>query len=226
MKRTISVINIVEVAVYVIIAGLIIYGKILGMKSYEAFLTLTKEDGIAEYLTALFLFASAIVFLVKSIRTRRGKNYKMLAFNLLLFLLFFFATGEEISWGQRIFNLRSGDFFLEKNTQDEINFHNLKFGGIAINKLVFSQLMFAAIIFYFVLLKFLVRLSSFFRKVVLMFDIPVPRYHHVMVLLISALLVIFIHLKRESELYELALSGIFFLVFLHPANVSERNEGS
>lgn len=41
-------------------------------------------------------------------------------------ILFFFIFGEEISWGQRIIGIESGEFFKESNIQGETNLHNLK----------------------------------------------------------------------------------------------------
>ena len=40
--------------------------------------------------------------------------------------MFFFAFGEELSWGQRIFNLKAPEMVDQINYQHEINFHNLK----------------------------------------------------------------------------------------------------
>ena len=36
-----------------------------------------------------------------------------------------FASLEEISWGQRIFNIRAPDYFKEHNSQGEFSIHNL-----------------------------------------------------------------------------------------------------
>ena len=58
-----------------------------------------KEDGLIEYLTALLLLAICI----------------------LLALGLFFGFGEEISWGQRIFEVTANGFFREYNLQGETN---------------------------------------------------------------------------------------------------------
>ena len=41
--------------------------------------------------------------------------------------LFFFITGEEISWGQRILGFGTPEFIGEDNQQGEFNIHNLSF---------------------------------------------------------------------------------------------------
>jgi hypothetical protein len=80
---------------------------------------LGEEDSLVENLSALLMFAAAVMYLVLFIRTR---NY----FHLLFTLLFIFGAGEEISWGQRIFNFDTPELMMEKNVQQEFNFHNLE----------------------------------------------------------------------------------------------------
>jgi len=46
-------------------------------------------------------------------------------FFLFLCVIFVLGAGEELSWGQRIFNLKTPDFLNEINEQGEINFHNI-----------------------------------------------------------------------------------------------------
>ena len=218
MKRKISWINILDIIIYGIIIGFIIYATIKSRESYESFLYVVREDGWVEYLTTFFLFAGSVVFAVNGIKTIRLKNTKQAVFNVLMFLMFVFGTGEEISWGQRLFGVESGDFFLEKNYQGETNLHNLEVGGIDLNILIFSQLMFIVLAFYFVFLALLAWKSKMIRKLVIDFGVPIPRLHHTIVLLVTnAAIPVFIGMKKESELHELALTGILLLVFLNPA---------
>ena len=65
-------------------------------------------------------------------------------------LVFLFGAGEEISWGQRIFNTESSEFFLKNNAQQETNLHNLVVGGVKINKLVFGKGIAIFIVLYLV----------------------------------------------------------------------------
>ena len=57
---------------------------------------------------------------------------------MLLGLFFMFGAGEEISWGQRLFEIESSGFFDENNAQGEMNLHNLFVNDTKINKLEFS----------------------------------------------------------------------------------------
>jgi hypothetical protein len=56
----------------------------------------------------------------------------------LMGLVFVFGAGEEISWGQRILNIESSEFFVKHNAQREINIHNLIVNGKKINKIIFG----------------------------------------------------------------------------------------
>ena len=70
---------------------------------------------------------------------------------------------------------------------------------------------------YFVALPLLVWKLAWISKLVTGFNIPLPRLHHVIVLLVQNAVVLSIGLLREGELHELSLTAILFLVFLAPA---------
>lgn len=218
MKKNISLITIVDFSVYGIIIGFIAFAKIKSTEGAEAFLHVIREDGGVEYLTTLFLALAAIILGINTVKAIQNKSAKKILFNALATLTFIFGAGEEISWGQRLLNVESSEYFLEKNYQGETNLHNLEIGGVDLNILIFSQLMFAALIFYFVFLPILTYKTKFFRNLVLDFGVPIPRLHHTILLLATNSAIIFlINMKKESELHELALTGILFLVFLNPA---------
>ncbi len=86
-----------------------------------------REDGPVEnygalsYLISSILFFTAFAYSKIDRNSRRQRNL----FYLLLGVLFFICFGEEISWGQRIFNIKTPDIISELNAQKEINLHNL-----------------------------------------------------------------------------------------------------
>ena len=80
--------------------------------------TLTLEDGPVEWMGALALLLASLGF---ACCARKSRWYILLA------LFCFFAFGEEISWGQRLFGFGTPKFFSQWNTQDETNLHNLAF---------------------------------------------------------------------------------------------------
>jgi hypothetical protein len=82
------------------------------------------EDGPVETLTALVYVGVALLSAAAALRLGRSGD-RLSAW---LFGGFAFAcllvSGEEISWGQRMFNLQSPEFFQAYNRQGELNAHN------------------------------------------------------------------------------------------------------
>ncbi len=86
----------------------------------------TLEDHFYESFTAILFFLAFVVFLYDFI-TVKNEAHKRNFFFLLFALAFFFAAGEEISWGQRIFHFASPAALESANAQGELNIHNLGF---------------------------------------------------------------------------------------------------
>lgn len=87
------------------------------------------EDNLFEWLTAIFFLISSIALVIGVLqiygnKTFQFQNKKLFLLGLLFFgLLNFWVFGEEISWGQRIFNWQTSESF-EMNFQNETNMHN------------------------------------------------------------------------------------------------------
>ncbi|MBU4263084.1 MAG: tetratricopeptide repeat protein [Proteobacteria bacterium] len=84
-----------------------------------AFIWATYEDLLGEW-SQFYFFAIALFF---SVRLALAKSRFWLFFAALA-LACFYVTGEEISWGQRLFNIATPDFFGSHNLQQETNLHN------------------------------------------------------------------------------------------------------
>ena len=88
------------------------------------------EDHYFELVGAGSLLISAVLIFYSFIKIRRSSSklrmpvIKQLVY-VGLIVLFVFGAGEEISWGQRIFNLKTPQFLMHDNTQEELNLHNL-----------------------------------------------------------------------------------------------------
>ena len=80
---------------------------------------LVVEDGLFEYLTAIFFLTASIVFFL-SFLPNRNKCF------LLLSAAMFVGAGEEISWGQRILGFSTPTNLAAVNVQKEFNFHNIE----------------------------------------------------------------------------------------------------
>lgn len=83
-----------------------------------ALMSLAEEDGVIEWLGALFFLAGAVAWFVYF---RKGGG--LIA--LLLAVVFLLGFGEEISWGQRIFGWETPAVIDEYNVQGETSLHNL-----------------------------------------------------------------------------------------------------
>lgn len=91
----------------------------------EFYKQLLLEDGPIENANAITLFIAGIIgFIITSIFIKKG-NKKFGILYLLLAIGFIVLGFEEISWGQRIFNLQTPDLF-SSNLQNQITVHNLQ----------------------------------------------------------------------------------------------------
>lgn len=93
---------------------------------------LTRENSFFELLGALCFLVTSILFWIAFRRSKqisRDDDCSVTSFKrtsyLLLAFLFFFGAGEEISWGQILFDLPVPEAVSEINAQEEFNIHNL-----------------------------------------------------------------------------------------------------
>jgi len=184
----------------------------------EEFTNYVREDGPIEYLTAIFLFFCSLVCLYRVFQYRKTKMPLQVVTWAVLAFLFFFAAGDEISWGQRIFDIESGEFFQEHNKQKETNIHNLIVRGENLNMLIFSRMVFVVLVIYFVFLRLMVRKILFIRNLQNKFQVPLPKNHQIVAMLVASLMIAIIQLSKGSELNELSFGMIFFMIFLNPVN--------
>ncbi len=116
--------------------ALIVITFFLCMKYTSFMLELAREDYIIENLTALFYFASSLVFATLLFTFwKKNKRINFLSFcykyKFYFFFLAFtiFVAGEEISWGQRILKIQTPETLKQINLQNEVNLHNIA-GGV------------------------------------------------------------------------------------------------
>lgn len=110
----------------------IIYNVAVLKSGRERLIFLTKEDGIVEYTAVVcYLVAAGIIISLFFISKSSARKYLLgLRRNiifLLIGILFIIFAGEEISWGQRIFDFTTPEFWSLLNRQGEITLHNLNF---------------------------------------------------------------------------------------------------
>lgn len=178
----------------------------------------TVEDGFIENGSAIFLLSSSLLLLYRFFKLFKHKDLFWKIGILAMSLVFFFGAGEEISWGQRIFNVESSQYFMENNAQGETNLHNLVVKDTKINKLIFSQLLTVVLIIYLIITPFLYRKFDWVKKLANKFAVPIVQWHHTISFLTGTVLLLFISSNRKWEIYELAFSVIFLLIFINPFN--------
>lgn len=203
---------------YIFIGIVLVIGIYLGFTDPERFDTrFAQEDGFVENVTAIALLGLSILCAIRLYRFRKIKPFWWKAGTFIFALLFFFAAGEEISWGQRIFGWETGDFF-EDNLQNETNLHNLEIGETNINKLIFSQILTGVMVIYLLIVPFLFRRKQWMKNLLTRFAVPVVHRHHTIAFIIVTIVVLIIPASRVWEVYEMAFSIIFLLIFIHPLN--------
>lgn len=204
---------------YIILGLILVAALIIGLKDETMFNErFANEDGFVENLTAVALLCVAVLCAIRFIRHWNDRKWTWLLGTAGFIILFFFAAGEEISWGQRIFGWETSEYFMERNAQSETNIHNLVVGETKLNKLIFSQLLSLAMVLYLIVLPILYRRITWIQKIIDRFAVPVVQWHHTIVFLLVTAVILIIPAERKWEVYELAFGLIFFLIFLNPLN--------
>ena len=209
----------IDKAAYIFLAvifGLGIYYANTNLQYFDEVYTV--EDGFVESGSAIFLFISSMLLLTRFFKLYKHKKGLWRFGILAMSIVFFFGAGEEISWGQRIFNVESSEYFLENNAQGETNLHNMVVDGTKVNKLIFSQLLTFVLVIYLLITPFLYRKYQWFKNLANKFAVPMVKWHHTISFLVCTGLLLFISSNRKWEIYELAFSVIFLLIFISPFN--------
>ncbi|WP_321368509.1 hypothetical protein [uncultured Draconibacterium sp.] len=215
MKKVLSIIA------YVIIAASL-YSAASFYFNYDFCHTMVAEDGPLENLTALVLLLISVLFAIRLVKQYKSRNKYWVALSVIIIVGTFFGFGEEISWGQRIFSIQTGEFFSQHNFQGETNLHNLEVGGVNLNKLIFSTGLVVVFGTYFVLTLLLYKKWPFLTRLIDLWGIPVPKIRYSIVILLCTGIVLLIPERRIWELWEAIFVSVLLLVFLDPYNSKEK----
>ncbi len=109
--------------------SLIIYAILLSF-SHHLLLYLVREDGWIENMGAALFLATAALMACVSLRLHRSGAVLLSGLFGVAAVAFVVAAGEEISWGQRIFDFQTPEKLAAINDQNEFNFHNIQKGPI------------------------------------------------------------------------------------------------
>jgi hypothetical protein len=97
-----------------------VVAAVLRVVSVDSLRDFAREDGPVEYLGAFAYLVAGVAIIALAFARPRGR--------LIMFLLglgLFFVGGEEISWGQRIFDFGTPDSLESRNVQGETSLHNI-----------------------------------------------------------------------------------------------------
>ncbi len=180
--------------------------------------TWVTEDGPVEWMTVILLFLLLSVSLHHFVISRQYALAKPQAFYLLTAIFMFFALGEEISWGQRLFQFSTPEFFLEHNAQQEANLHNLKFYGVKLNKALFSKGILLGAILYLLILPYL---HSRFKKVqewIKNFAVPLASKKQIVFIILIVIAIELMPSSKRGEVLECAGILMLLTIFLNPVN--------
>jgi cell division protein FtsW (lipid II flippase) len=214
-SRRLSAIEIIVLAILLIS---LIIGYYLVYTDRPAFLKFTQEDGIVEWLTVLGLLLGAFTCLGRIIKLKSQKGWIFLTVTLLLAIVLIFGAGEEISWGQRIFHIKSPEYFKEHNAQGETNIHNLVLGGVRLNRWIFSILLTIVLLIYIVLIPFLYRTKNWMRRFVNHWGIPLPKPYQIIAFIILMGLTELMPDEKKAEIAEEGTAMLLFLITAFPIN--------
>ena len=141
----------------------------------EFHLRLSAEDSFVEWLTVAGLLAGSAVLLSRWWGFRQNQSRAWGAIKVFGALALVFGAGEEISWGQRLFDW-GHDLDLSANRQNETNLHNLEIGGLNMNRVVFTYGLGAVIAAYYFVLPIVTRRRAGLRQYLTRLGIPVGSY--------------------------------------------------
>lgn len=65
----------------------------------------------------------------------------------------------------------------------------------------------------------------FIRKMVIKYHIPLPKKHHIILMVASTLMILTLQMTKDSELHELSFALVFFLIFINPLEIADDVSG-
>jgi hypothetical protein len=210
--------SVTEKFILVLVLLVLIPGFYLFFTDVPKFEQYVQEDGIAEWLTVLGLLLGSFVCFGRFAKLLRKKSSWFLFVTVGLGLFLFFAAGEEISWGQRIFGIETPEYFKANNAQQETNLHNLVVGGVKLNKLIFSVILVSLLSIFLVVVPFLYQRVSSIKKFLDNSAVPVAQWYQVIGFILVFVLTSLINHGKNAELLECGGALLFFLIVRYPRN--------
>jgi hypothetical protein len=176
------------------------------------------EDGPAEWTTVLLLFLSFTVLARHALRFAGAGERRAVVTMAVGAALFFFAAGEEISWGQRIFGWQAPEIITDNSHRAETNLHNLKVGDVKLVKVLFGNVLTVVLLGWLVGLTLLYARSARIAAWADRWAVPVACRRHAVLVLVASVVIAVVDLQRKWEIYETIFSLVALSIFLYPQN--------
>ncbi len=208
----------IEKIILILVAIIIATGFFLFYTDLPKFEQYVQEDGIAEWLTVVGLLLGCFVCLSRFARLFKRKSKWFLFVTFCLGLFLFFAAGEEISWGQRIFGIATPEYFQHHNAQQETNLHNLIVGGVKLNKLIFSVILVGLLGAFLTVVPILYQKSKAVKRFLDSSAVTVPQWYQVIGFILVFVLTSLIKHGKNAELLECGGALLFYLIVRFPKN--------
>ena len=208
----------------ILVAAFLAFSMVLARVNPDAFANqFTAEDGFVEWITSLTLFGAFCFSVHRLVTAHHLFGYRGKLVLLFIAAVCLFGAGEEISWGQRLFNIETPQAMMERNAQQELNLHNLTFEWdgkvVKVNRLVFGRGLALAMIFYLFVMTPLHRRSPRVRRTIDSWSIPIPATHQVVAYVaVVGVVELLIDSSKRGEMTEFAGAIVFLLNVVLPAN--------
>ncbi|MBI4230654.1 MAG: hypothetical protein HY608_07440 [Planctomycetes bacterium] len=211
-RPTASVAALLASALALVADGLFLLHRDLGTFEYWI-----EEDSFVEWATFGILLGMTVLAARRAVVFGPGGARRIWIAATLVCL---FGAAEEISYGQRVVGWDSPPWFLEHNRQQETNVHNLMWGQVNINRVIFGKWLTIAIVLYLLVLTPLARRGTSLRAFVDRLGVPLPRASPILLYIAVALVVRAHHdiTDETNELMELYGCATFLAILLDPAN--------
>lgn len=208
-----------EKFILLLVFSIIATGYILFYTNLSLFKKFVEEDGIVEWLTVVGLILGCLICVGRFTNLRKLRRPWFLFVVLAMGLFLFFAAGEEISWGQRIFGIKSSEYFIEHNSQGETNIHNLIVDGVKLNKVIFSIGLIAAMGVYLTIVPIVYQKNEKIRRWINNSGIPVPKIYQIISIVMLFILTELIPHEKKAEILEAGIALLFSLIIKYPYNI-------
>ena len=212
------------VAALILAAVFLGFSVVLARVNPDAFANeFTVEDGFVEWLTSLTLFGAFCFSVYRLASAHRHFDLRGKLVLVFVAAVCLFGAGEEISWGQRLFDIETPQAMMTRNAQQELNLHNLTFEWngktVKINRLVFGRGLALALFVYLFVMTPLYHRSARVRRFIDGWAIPIPAVHHVIAYVaVVAVVELLIDSAKRGEMTEFAGAIVFMLNVVLAAN--------